>query len=563
MKINFPAHSTTLRHFSLFATLIILFTSVLSWWLVSDSWAHYKHARNSLQQFEEFHQVLIVSNRLADERGFANEALFATPKHSDTIQHSLEHSQAMTDEGFRQLPERLRTDSTIEKSQTMLAKGREKVARCIQVSCKNPATIADAINTMMMATNYYHQTVFAKTNNFIQMEPMAMMGILKTQSLGELRDLTGKLGSAVLIPLLVNRPLTLDEKFLLNSRRTKIDNEWKILTIHGDESEKLQEFEKELLVTRHNYLNQGLGLIDYIQSRSSVGKSYSLSVENFAIRYHSSLLTFNDLLGLYIDILTKNYSQKKYDALLHLILTLSTLAVVFFLALASVLYIRQRILQPLWLLNQKARAITQNNPSFSQEGNHGCEIQTLQETLEALEINFDEQQARSESLRQQAERDALTSVLNRHGFESAARKLIRQARIDSPAWLILLDIDFFKNVNDTWGHPVGDRVLAQLGYELLQSAQKDDVIARIGGEEFAIMFCEGDSKQVVARVKELQNACWRVRVNPDEKTTLSITASFGVSSAWHGSLVAMTAEADRALYTAKREGRNRVVGLPL
>ncbi|MRS14027.1 diguanylate cyclase [Enterobacteriaceae bacterium RIT691] len=562
MKIIFPTHSTTLRHFSLFATLIILFTAVLSWWLISDSWTHYKHARNSLQQFEEFHRVLIVSNRLADERGFANEAIFSKANKNKNIQQSLQRSQAMTDEGFRQLPERLRSELSVKKSISLLAEGRAKVANCIQRSCKDPTTIADAINTMMMATNYYHHTVFAKTDDFIKMEPMAVMGILKTQSLGELRDLTGKLGSTVLIPLLVNRPLTLEEKISITRRRTKMESEWKILAIHGDKTETSQRFDQELLITRHNFINRGLDLINYIQSRSLTNQPYTLSVEDFAIRYHNSLFTFNDLLGLYIDNLSKSYSQKKYDALQHLILTLSTLVIVLCLALASVIYIQKRILQPLWLLNKKARAIADNDSPSSPVDEGYCEIQTLQETLNALEINFDAQQARSESLRQKAEHDALTSVLNRHGFESAARKLIGQARIDSPAWLALLDIDHFKNINDTWGHPVGDKVLAQLGHELLQSVESGDVVARIGGEEFAILFCEGDPKRVAARVSALQNACWRIRVNPEENATISITASFGLSSAWHGSLVAMMAEADRALYTAKREGRNRVVGLP-
>ncbi|HEY2452724.1 MAG TPA: GGDEF domain-containing protein [Scandinavium sp.] len=563
MKKTLPINSTILRRFSLIFFLIVAFTSILSWWLVSDTWGHYTYARNSLEQFEEYYHVLVVSNRLVDERGYANELIFTTPGRSWTVFERLKHSQALTDDSFNQLPERLKNSQSVADTQATLNKGREAIARCAFRACKDQQSTANAIAMMMNATNYYHKAIFLKTNDFIQMEPKALAGILRTQALGELRDLTGKLGSVVLLPLFSGRPLTLDEQFLINTLLTRIEMQWQSVNIHADDIAIPYIFDKHLMTTHHHFKNQGLALIHYVQEASRNDGKYDLTVDSFATRYHYSLRTFNDLFDLYIYGLKKSYLSKKREALTHLILTLLTLVIVYALALTSIIYVRTRILKPLWLLNKKARAITeQARPTDTGHAATGCEIKTLQETIDTLETNFDEQVAQSEHLRLKAEQDELTTVLNRRGFEEAARVVINKACIDSPAWLVLLDIDFFKSINDTWGHPVGDQVLAVLGYELKQSVRVDDVVARIGGEEFAVMFREGDNKQVSVRVKALQKACRRVRVTLEDQTAIHITASFGVSSAWHGSLVAMSAEADRALYTAKRNGRNRVEGLP-
>jgi diguanylate cyclase (GGDEF)-like protein len=451
----------------------------------------------------------------------------------------------------------------VADAQATLKKGREAIANCAFQACKDPQSTANAIAMMMNATNYYHKAIFLKTNDFIQMEPKALAGILRTQALGELRDLAGKLGSVVLLPLFSGRPLTLDEQFLINTRLTRIETQWQAVNLHADDIAIPYIFDKHLMTTRHHFKNQGLALVHYVQTASRSGEKYDLTVDSFATRYHYSLRTFNDLLDLYIYGIKKSYMSKKNAALTHLILTLLTLAIVYVLALTSIIYLRTRILKPLWLLNKKARAITEQTRAPDKEhAETGCEIKTLQETINKLESNFDEQLAQSKRLRQKAEQDELTAVLNRRGFEKAARQVINKASIESPAWLVLLDIDFFKSINDTWGHPIGDKVLANLGYELKQSARIEDVVARIGGEEFAIMFCERDNEQVSTRVKAMQEACRRVSVTLNDRTTICITASFGVSSSWHGSLVAMSAEADRALYSAKRNGRNRVVGLP-
>lgn len=159
-------------------------------------------------------------------------------------------------------------------------------------------------------------------------------------------------------------------------------------------------------------------------------------------------------------------------------------------------------------------------------------------------------------------RDSLTGLANRRSFAQAMeRELDRVARMGDEALLLMVDIDHFKQVNDTHGHLVGDEVLRQLSQRLLECVRPMDTVARFGGEEFAVVLpnCSHTYGEVVAE---------RIRRSVEEKPfyikpglSLDLTVSVGGAYApqWIRSEAAIwTERADRQLYRAKREGRNGV-----
>ncbi|MBN2887565.1 MAG: diguanylate cyclase [Chromatiaceae bacterium] len=167
-----------------------------------------------------------------------------------------------------------------------------------------------------------------------------------------------------------------------------------------------------------------------------------------------------------------------------------------------------------------------------------------------------------EESRNRALRDALTNIPNRRAFnEAIARALSDPAR---PTSLLLLDLDHFKVCNDTYGHPMGDRVLETLG-KLLTSVESETVfVARYGGEEFAIIARHpiGYAQNLAERLRQ-DIAAIRIRAKSGNQTLSSITASIGIARAAPGENAAQLIErADAALYQAKHQGRNRVVAAP-
>ncbi len=158
--------------------------------------------------------------------------------------------------------------------------------------------------------------------------------------------------------------------------------------------------------------------------------------------------------------------------------------------------------------------------------------------------------------------DPLSGCYNRRGFEQQYRReLARAARAHTDLALIALDLDHFKQVNDTFGHLVGDQVIAEAGELLRANARAEDVVARTGGEEFIVLApntnAEG-AQQLAARITE----SFRRRTFGEPRAKVSVTVSAGIVADRvrdDGVAEALRARADEALYAAKRSGRNRVV----
>jgi diguanylate cyclase (GGDEF)-like protein len=163
--------------------------------------------------------------------------------------------------------------------------------------------------------------------------------------------------------------------------------------------------------------------------------------------------------------------------------------------------------------------------------------------------------------------DYLTGLLNRRSFEAEAAELLRQsARTGSPSALLLLDIDFFKSVNDLYGHARGDQVLKGIAAVIGRAGrQPADLCARYGGEEFAVMWTDCTAVAARRSAETLLLEIRRLNIeNRGSKVAEVVTASAGLI-AWEtdpvGDIQDGISQADHLLYMAKRSGRNRLVTL--
>ncbi|MBI5422873.1 MAG: diguanylate cyclase [Opitutae bacterium] len=162
-----------------------------------------------------------------------------------------------------------------------------------------------------------------------------------------------------------------------------------------------------------------------------------------------------------------------------------------------------------------------------------------------------------------ATRDALTGLHNRREFDRmVAEECQRATRFGHPFALVMADIDFFKKINDTHGHQVGDEVLKHVASLLAGQLRVVDRIARYGGEEFAILMVETDRKQAVEGIQRLFALLAETPCQPaGTELTLNVTLSAGLAIMPDDSATCeqLIAAADKALYAAKHAGRNRVV----
>ena len=123
----------------------------------------------------------------------------------------------------------------------------------------------------------------------------------------------------------------------------------------------------------------------------------------------------------------------------------------------------------------------------------------------------------------------------------------------------MIDVDFFKKVNDTHGHASGDKVLVSLGQLLIQSVRSTDYVGRYGGEEFMLVFVDSDLAVIEKKVNAIRESFNHIAFKFDE-TPFSCSFSAGIASSKDNkSLNDLTCAADQALYKAKEQGRNRVI----
>ncbi len=167
---------------------------------------------------------------------------------------------------------------------------------------------------------------------------------------------------------------------------------------------------------------------------------------------------------------------------------------------------------------------------------------------------------RMQDLARQASHDSLTGLKNRRRFEEDLRtELARSHRYGSPGALLMLDLDHFKQVNDTLGHQAGDRVLADIAVVMSDRARETDVLARLGGDEFAIALPRCEIAEAKAIAEEVAAAI-RARFSKQEEAP-SLTASIGIAPFGTGrrlSYESVLARADAAMYAAKEAGGNAV-----
>ncbi len=167
-------------------------------------------------------------------------------------------------------------------------------------------------------------------------------------------------------------------------------------------------------------------------------------------------------------------------------------------------------------------------------------------------------------LKRLATTDPLTGALNRrHFMELMAREQRRAERYDAVFSVLMVDIDHFKRVNDTYGHQIGDLAIQAMSQACVKALRPTDLLARYGGEEFIITLTHTDQPGAAKVAERLRESVAQIELQTGEQGVLKFTISVGVSTFYKRSLLEeVIARADQALYQAKTSGRNRVCLAP-
>lgn len=183
--------------------------------------------------------------------------------------------------------------------------------------------------------------------------------------------------------------------------------------------------------------------------------------------------------------------------------------------------------------------------------------------ISRLSEEIAERKITQKELQQLARTDPLTGLINRrHFFEIAGKEFAKSVRNSRPLSVIILDLDLFKKINDTYGHLVGDQALIHIGNLLLKKARESDLPVRYGGEEFVVLLPETNLERPEIFAEHLRKIVEDSPIHYDN-ASISLTVSIGVAGIENTpseyTLEQLISQSDQALYQARRTGRNRVV----
>ncbi|PIS20111.1 MAG: hypothetical protein COW19_07460 [Zetaproteobacteria bacterium CG12_big_fil_rev_8_21_14_0_65_55_1124] len=240
---------------------------------------------------------------------------------------------------------------------------------------------------------------------------------------------------------------------------------------------------------------------------------------------------------------------------------LSTLLLIL---LALWFLLRHLIIQPILELQKLARKIGSDEDRTSIKlSNRRDEIGSLSRTLLATEKEVKRQQQELTSLAGKMDKerrhDPLTTLHNRrHLYMEGPKQFSMAQRLGYEISVMMIDLDHFKHINDTYGHPAGDKVLIEVAKTLLKHSRSYDLLIRFGGEEFTLLMLncnQGQSLQIAQRIREDIES---MKIYYEDTGHIPVTCSIGVSSGKNLEMGQMIQAADEAVYKAKSAGRNCV-----
>ncbi|WP_114241261.1 diguanylate cyclase [Dyella sp. C9] len=584
MPYQMPPGDSVNRRFRRVVVVIYLVVLILVLWICAEQWRGYRDAAEAQREFVVVQAALQTMADISSER---------RPSFNVFI-----HGDASTqDEYAAQAAARRATDAHLaELDQTLQDSGCRACAGLLEQADKvRPALDAsrqtlDAISRQPASP----QRNEAATSAFEQMagtipllSALAEQGatgvirenadvqsyLLATRLTALLREQAGYLASQFVPALTLQRSLSQDEAFDMARTLGQIEQ---LRTLLGTSVRSLPptlqrdfgEIERRYFGTALRYMNQlrsqALQPGGAMTSPAEMTRQYSPNVEPIN-RFRDDALA---LTGQTI----RNSLHWHLQVLIGAALFASLLTGVL---MVTIWRVREKIVRPFVEARQLILAIAAGKRAVAIPRDvYSGEIKELFGALAVLKHNSDERirleherKRLIEELRTMAETDPLTGLLNRRAFEGRARVLAKNRRRSEPYLsLIMLDIDHFKHINDTYGHETGDRALVKLASLCREISRTEDVVARTGGEEFVMLLRVNDPAEAIALAQRLRARLHQEHITAVSDAVFGIRASFGIASALRTDshqVDELMRQADALLYRAKQNGRDRVESVVL
>lgn len=551
-------------------SIIILSLCSLSIPLMVKSYRDYIKTNQALTEIQALQAVADLANKISRERAPANKLMSSNQQ--DFAQHVLELKlyRLTVDEQMQKTLEVLKHSnlpnldlSLFDRLDEALTQGRQQVDAyaALPREQRNAETMDQAILKMFNAWDRSHDVLkdviavsegkdTAVSNFYVQILLLA-----------DLRDQAGRAASNVMAHVAFKQPIP--ETNLARSLQTRkqVMYLWELIDTLQPERDKTEEFKVLHQAVYNEFLAKGLLIVERLMNESIYHRPYYLTGTQLTEAIVDKFSTVVELQNYLLKYSVEKAIIEKHKAQNILLTTVGISLISIFAALFTMIYARKRVFSPLIqareILFDLSHSSIRPNPMDTKD--QPANMYSLFTAIQQLKQTLQQRDALEFRLKNIAHLDSLTGVANRYALNEYIKLLENQPTQFSETCLMVIDIDHFKQVNDVYGHLMGDQVIQCVAEKLKENIRTSDLLVRYGGDEFIVLIENVGMECALKIAEKIRSEIYEAKSVdnvrcPDLKVSISIGVAIGATS-W----MALLEKADRALFQAKEQGKNKVV----
>ena len=551
-------------------SIIILSLCSLSIPLIVKSYRDYNKTNQALTEIQALQAVADLANKISRERAPANKLMSSNQQ--DFAKHVLELKlyRLTVDEQMKKTLEVLKHSnlpnldlSLVDRLDEALTQGRQQVDAyaALPREQRNAENMDQAILKMFSAWDRSHDVLkdviavsegkdTAVSNFYVQILLLA-----------DLRDQAGRAASNVMAHVAFKQPIP--ETNLARSLQTRrqVMYLWELIDTLQPERDKTEEFKVLHQAVYNEFLAKGLLIVERLMNESIYHRPYYLTGTQLNEAIVDKFSTVVELQNYLLKYSVEKAIIEKHKAQNILLTTVGISLISIFAALFTMIYARKRVFSPLIqareILFDLSHSSIRPNPMDTKD--QPANMYSLFTAIQQLKQTLQQRDALEFRLKNIAHLDSLTGVANRYALNEYIKLLENQPTQFSETCLMVIDIDHFKQVNDVYGHLMGDQVIQFVAEKLKENIRTSDLLVRYGGDEFIVLIENVGMERALKIAEKIRSEIYEAKSVdnvrcPDLKVSISIGVAIGATS-W----MALLEKADRALFQAKEQGKNKVV----
>lgn len=555
----------------LYLSMIIIIFSLLflSIPLIISSYQSYQKADRALTEISALRAVADLANKVSRERAPANKVMSSAPDELEANLNELHRYRKEVDLQIEQTLQILnaagfsaQVPGLSSNLKVTLQQGRQAVDAyaALPRSERTSKQLDDAIKQMFMAWDSCQKILKNVLLHTVAKDTSVSDSYTLILILADLRDQAGRIASNIIASVTFAEKIPEDN--LARSLQTQHQAHylWGLINTIQPEQAKTPEYLALHHQVKTQFLDQGIPIVAALINESMQNRAYSLTGTQLTEAMVDKFATVVNLQTYILDYSVSVAQNQKKQAQQQFILTLLVAIICLVTAGFTMIYARNGVFKPLIKARNTIFRLAQHKVADNEYDEFSTDPVTLLQAIKKLKRVLQQRDALEFQLRNIANTDNLTGVSNRLALDEYIKYLEKKPGKFTQTALIIFDIDDFKQVNDTFGHIVGDEVIKLVAEKLQFNVRASDLIVRYGGDEFLVLIEQVDFKDawiIANKILEEIGSSELYIAEINQNIQVSVSAGVAVSAA---SWMTLLEKADKSLFQAKENGKNAVAG---